>query len=236
MKVVLLTTKSRHHKYLTGEIFNKFNLVCIIQETKILKPNFETLHKFEIKREKFEKKNLDITKYHKISPHLLFKTKNINSSEVFKKLNQINPDIIITSGASILKNRIIKNFKNKIYNLHGGNMEKYRGLDSHLWAIYHNDFKSFDVTLHKLLKKVDTGSIISSRKIKISRSLKLFELRKQNIIIAEKLVSSFLRKRQNKVIIVEKKLKSFGRYYSFMPKDLKEVCYLKFNNYVKKKS
>ena len=55
MKVILLTTKSRHHKYLTGEIFNKFNLISVIQETKGIKPRFKTLHKFEINREKFEK-------------------------------------------------------------------------------------------------------------------------------------------------------------------------------------
>ena len=55
---------------------------------------------------------------------------------------------------------MISIFENKIFNLHGGDPEKYRGLDSHYWSIYHNDFKSLITTLHKVRPILDTGEIV----------------------------------------------------------------------------
>ena len=235
MKIVLFTGINRHHLYLISELFKKFNLSLIVQEKQSLKPKFKFKHKFEKFRDEYEKKNLDISIYNKIPKNLIYKTKNINSSEVFKKVMRINPDVIICSGIGVIEKKIVNQFKNKIFNLHGGNINKYRGLDSHLWAIYHNDFESFHITLHKLVRRIDAGSIVSVGKIKFVRQIQLFELRVKNIIIAAKLVTSFLKKKKNKKLIKTKKILKLGRYYSFMPYALKEICLKKFNNYAKKK-
>ena len=53
----------------------------------------------------------------------------------------------------------MKKYKNKIFNLHGGNPEEFRGLDSHYWSIYHNNFNLYSC-LHKLSYKLDDGDII----------------------------------------------------------------------------
>ena len=45
-------------------------------------------------------------------------------------------------------------------NLHGGDPEKYRGLDSHLWSIYHEDWASLVSTLHVVSKDLDAGDSI----------------------------------------------------------------------------
>ncbi len=233
MKVVILSTLSTRHKYLLSKINKKFKIQKIIIETSSVNPKFKIYHEIEKKRDLYEKKKLNLKDFKKIPNSVFFKSKNINNKNVVKLLLNLKPDIIIASGIRIIKPEIVKKFKNKIYNLHGGNIYKYRGLDSHLWSIYHNDFKSFDVILHRLSNKVDTGNIIFRDKIKIDNKTNLINLRAKNIRIAIKLVLKFLKIKKNKNHIKEIKIKNIGRYYSFMPSILKQVCINKFKKFSK---
>ena len=140
MKLVILSAYEIRHKYLLGNIYEKFKIEKIIIEKKSIKPKFKTFHKFEIKREKFEKKNFPLNKFKKIDKNFFFFTNDINDKKVLKKLKKIMPDIIIVCGTRIINSNFVSMFKNKIYNFHGGDLENYRGLDSHLWAIYNKKF------------------------------------------------------------------------------------------------
>ena len=104
-----------------------------------------------------------------------------------------------------------------------------QGLDSFMWGIYHNDFQNFQVTLHYVQKKIDTGKIVDKAKLKISNSTKLEELRILNTLQCIKLVSKFIHNFKNNRKIHTYKLKSFGRYYSAMPGSLVERCIKNFN-------
>ena len=64
MKLVILSAYEIRHKYLLGNIYEKFKIEKIIIEKKSIKPKFKTFHKFEIKREKFEKNNNKATIIH----------------------------------------------------------------------------------------------------------------------------------------------------------------------------
>jgi methionyl-tRNA formyltransferase len=231
MKIVILSTLSIRHKYLLAKINKKFKIKKIIIETSSVTPKFNVIHPFEKKRDIYEKKNFNLKDFKKIRDDVFFKCKNINNRNVLKILIKLNPDIIIASGIRIIRPEIVKKFKKKIYNLHGGNILKYRGLDSHLWSIYHNDFKNLDIILHRLSNKVDTGNIILKNKIKIDKKTNLINLRVKNIEIAIKLVLKFLKLKKNKDNIKEVKIRKIGRYYSHMPSALKQVCIDKLKKY-----
>ena len=224
MKLVILSAYEIRHKYLLGNIYEKFKIEKIIIEKKSIKPKFKTFHKFEIKREKFEKKNFPLNKFKKIDKNFFFFTNDINDKKVLKKLKKIMPDIIIVCGTRIINSNFVSMFKNKIYNFHGGDLENYRGLDSHLWAIYNKKFSCLKTTLHRLKSLVDTGNIIFSKKLKIDKKTELYNLRYLNFKIVSELAIKFLNKIYKKNKIKEIKLKKIGRYYSFMPADLKNVC------------
>ena len=71
-----------------------------------------------------------------------------------KHIKQIKPDVIISFGIGLIQSKFLNNFRNlKIVNLHGGDLRHYRSLDSHMWSIYHNDFKYLITTLHYVKKK-----------------------------------------------------------------------------------
>ena len=116
---------------------------------------------------------------------------------------------------------------NKIFNLHGGDPERYRGLDSHLWSIYHNDFTALLTTLHRLVSKLDTGDIVAKCSIPITRNLPLYKLQAMNTEICIKLTLNLIDTFVKYGNIASRPQRKLGRYYSAMPKDLKTICFQK---------
>ena len=224
MKIVILTTKTLHHDYFIEKISSVLsNETHVFYENRKINFPFKTFHNFEEKRKKFEINNFKLNKK-KISAKFNI-CLNINSKTCIKKIKIINPELIIVFGTGKINEEFIKNFKKKIFNLHGGDPSLYRGLDSHLWGIYHNDFK-FIVTLHKLKAVLDSGNIIYKECIK-DKNIKIWKLRYFTTLKCIKLVSNLIKKLQLKSKYPSIKQKKIGRYYSAMPSSLKEICYRK---------
>lgn len=236
MTVAIITTDTSHHNFFLNKISKLFFKTIVLLEQKQIKANFPTDVLFEKKRNNFEKKYFFKNKKQKIEKKenlKIFKVKNADDTNSIKILKKNNVKYIILFGSKKVSENFINLFKNKIFNLHGGNLYKYRGLDSHYWAIYHNDFTSLITTLHTVEKKLDTGKIIHQKKIKLLKKDKIYMLRAKNTKICIEIVKKFLLSLKNKKKIKTSKPKVYGRYYSFMPKDLKLIVEKKFNYYLK---
>tara|TARA_B100001057_G_scaffold492738_2_gene585737 strand:- start:887 stop:1600 length:714 start_codon:yes stop_codon:yes gene_type:complete len=234
MQVLILTTNTIHHTYFVKKL-TKLNIeINVICERRRIKYPFSTFHKFEKKRDQYEKK-----KWFKKKISILKQSKslqfvdNINSLDP-KKLNFSKYKIIFVFGIGILKKKFLSKIKSHILNFHGGNPEKYRGLDSHLWAIRNKDFKNFTVTLHKLITEVDKGKILFKKKINLYKNMKLYQLRKINTEICVELAKKVINLLKNKKSLNFKKQKKVGKYYSAMNSDQKNICNIAFSNYTKK--
>jgi len=226
----LLTTKTTHHIYYENQIYKNFKNIITIFETKVIKPSFQTNVNFEKKRDKHEKKVFFKNKKPKFKSKN-FKFDNINNLKVVDILKKNKVKYLIVFGTKKIKSSILKLYKGKIFNLHGGNPEEYRGLDSHYWSIYHNDFNNLVSCIHILNKKLDDGKIIFKSRLKIPKKTRIYQLREINTKNCIKISCKLLKK-----IIQSGKLRFFsqnkiGRYYSFMPKDLKYICQKKFENF-----
>ncbi len=234
MKIVVITPLEAHHKYIISEINEKFKQIYIINDTKIIKPKFNTNYKNLILQKNYEKK-LWLKKTYNLSKRLnKIKIHDVNLKKNIIRIQKLKPNLIITSGAIKLDENFLKKFKDiKIINLHGGDPNYYRGLDSLMWAIYHNDFTKLKVSLHFVKEKLDCGDIIDIKKIKIHRNMKFYQLRAKNVETTKKMLLTYLQKILNNKKIKIKKNK-FGKYYSFMPSALKDIVERKFNNYTKK--
>ena len=162
MKILILTTKTEHHDYFVNKLNIKEEDISIIYEQRKIKFTFKTSHQFYGKRDKIEE---NFFQNKKIKRNLKKKNFfNINSQMSINYIKKFNPRVIIAFGIGLIGKKFLKKFNNKvILNLHGGNQEHYRGLDSHLWCIYHNDYKNLITTLHKVNKKFDTGDILYSK-------------------------------------------------------------------------
>ena len=235
IKIAILTTETLHHVHFVRTILNYYKNLKIFCETgKIKKYPFKTLHPFEIKRKEFEKLKWFEKKKLKLNEIAATeKFDSINDADALRSIKKYNPDLIIVFGTKRIENKLIEIKSNKIFNLHGGDPERYRGLDSHLWSIYHNDFTALLTTLHRLVSKLDTGDIVAKCSIPITRNLPLYKLQAMNTEICIKLTLNLIDTFVKYGNIASRPQRKLGRYYSAMPRDLKTICFQKFKNFTK---
>ena len=228
--IILLTTETPHHFFFINEISKISNLIVIF-EKKDLKPNFKTKHNYEKKQFSYEKKKWFNNSKIKINKKLKFLyIDNINDIKVVDFIKMNESDIIFSFGVSRLKKEFINSINKKIYNFHGGDTSFYRGLDNHLWSLYHTDPRGLKITLHQVDEKLDTGSVIFKEKLNLTKSNNLHEIRSINTELCIKLAKKFIKEKK----ITKIKQKKIGRYYSFMPAEIKNLINNKYKSKLKK--
>lgn len=232
MKLAVLTTKTTHHTWFIQKLNESYKDIFCILETESLKAKFQTEHPFERERDLYEQSHILNNKDHQIKDLVYTKEfRKINDAGVLQALNNFSPDLIIVFGTGKIKENLIETFKGRILNLHGGDPELYRGLDTHLWAIYHNDFSNITTTIHHLDVELDRGNIIKKQKLNLKSVSHLYQLRAINTETCLDLTISAINMLKDSNTIASSPQESIGRYYSFMPSDLKEVCNNKFTKF-----
>ena len=91
----------------------------------------------------------------------------------------------------ILSKNFIKNFDNKIVNIHPSLLPKYKGLNTHFKVLNSND-KYSGCTVHYVNSKLDSGKIIIQKKVKILKNDTPKTLQKRILIQEHKLYSKAL--------------------------------------------
>ena len=108
--------------------------------------------------------------------------------------------------------------------------EKYRGLDSDLWAIYHGDYENIGVTIHMVDEGLDTGEIVHQKTLSLGLDHKTYKIRYFTTIIATSLVVITVNQYLSNKLSTSKQNK-IGRYYSYMPSTIKDIVDSKFNKF-----
>jgi methionyl-tRNA formyltransferase len=233
-KIVLLSTDTAHHRFFVNKMKDDgLPIDLVIFETKKFIPKFQIGPFFEKEEAEFEEtKFKEIIDIGKINIESL-SFNDINDEQILEVLRTRKINYGIVFGTGLIKEELIRYFNGNLINIHRGIAEEYRGLDSDLWSIYHDDFKSIGVTIHKIEPQLDTGDISYLQSIKLQNDMKIFQLRFYTTILAYELVKqTFLDFINNKNKF--SKQKKIGRYYSAMPIQLKDGLAEKFENYVQK--
>ena len=224
MRLLILTTQTPHHVYFVKRL-KQFNPLVISEESMRIKKDFD--HKFFQERIEIEKNHWFDGKsvnFEEISN--TFYTKNINDQITLKQIEQFDPQLTICFGTRILESKLISKFNKKIFNLHGGNPEEYRGLDSHFWSLYHNDINGLVSCLHLLTENVDCGPIVFLEKINLQKVRKLEYLQIENTNMCVNISLNLIKAYGGLIKYFEQKQK--GRYYSKLPACLIEKCQKNF--------
>jgi len=100
----------------------------------------------------------------------VFNFKNILSEKkVINELKNNDIHLICLAGfMKILSKSFINNFKGKILNIHPSLLPKYKGLNTHERAIKNKD-KYSGCSVHFVNSKLDSGKIISQKKVRINK-------------------------------------------------------------------
>lgn len=232
MHVVLLTTATSHHLYYAWQMRKAGVLSAIIAETNAPRFPFPTAHPFEQERDQYEWATLlkDGPKaLEDVAP--VYRCATVNTPDTIGELQRLRPDVLIVFGTNRITNEVAGIPTVACLNLHGGNPEAYRGLDSHLWAIYHRDFENLVTTLHFIAPQLDAGEIVFSTQLPVHKDASLYQLRAINTRVCVSLSLVAVRALSEGLALPSRRQQTRGRYYSAMPAVLKDDCLAKFTRY-----
>ena len=116
-------------------------------------------------------KGLIFAKKQKINTKIINYENKINAEKkIILHLKKNKIDLICLAGfMKILSKNFIKNFKNKIINIHPSLLPKYKGLNTHQRAIESQE-KYSGCTVHFVNERLDSGKIILQQKVKVLKS------------------------------------------------------------------
>ncbi|OIQ12542.1 methionyl-tRNA formyltransferase [Neomoorella thermoacetica] len=145
----------------------------------------------------------------------LFKFKKINSEEAYTKLKALSPDVIVSIAYDqILKRRLLDLAKTIAFNVHAGDLPKYRGNNPINWAIINGEEK-IGITAHVMSEEIDLGPIIEKIYVPVTLEDNYATVLKKVVASIPDLVLDVLSQIRNKTI----KLRHINREEGFyMPR------------------
>lgn len=97
----------------------------------------------------------------------VFTEKDINSSELIKKISKHKPDIFFSVFMNqIFRTKLLSVPKIGTLNVHPALLPSYKGLSPIFWALSNGE-KSSGITIHWVDEGIDSGDIVSQKEVKI---------------------------------------------------------------------
>jgi methionyl-tRNA formyltransferase len=221
VRIDVLTTETPHHAHFVRRLSEAGVLGRVWLERASAAAPFPTAHPFEEERDAYERAVLLGGDDVRIEGR---EVESVNDPAVASGLTG---DLVVSFGTGLIRPPLIAAVApGRLLNLHGGNPEEYRGLDTHLWAIYHRDFANLVTTLHEVDAGLDTGAIVGQAELPLGGAL--HELRARNTELCVALVLAAARTLEAEGALLRRAQVRRGRYYSFMPAVLKEICVARF--------
>lgn len=105
---------------------------------------------------------------------------NANDSASIDSLRNLDADVLIVLGTSILSDDVLASPKRYALNLHGGALPDYRGVYSDFWALVNDRPDRVGSVVFHLDPGVDTGEIALEEMLDVSRSTTLNDIKIAN--------------------------------------------------------
>jgi folate-dependent phosphoribosylglycinamide formyltransferase PurN len=225
-KISLLSTDTLHHRALIKELSERgiFFDSVVFESTSVL-PQFEIGPCFDQEQEAFELANWGKVELD-IEPIIV---ENINSPDTLRFFSGRSTDMAVVFGTRRIAKPLLEKF-DLIINVHRGQADRYRGLDSDLWAAYHSDWGGLGVTVHVVDENLDTGDLVCWKQLALFKNLRCSQIRYYTTNIAIELIFDSIRNYCDGRLVAEPQTE-VGRYYSFMPLSIKKIVEAKFNKY-----
>jgi methionyl-tRNA formyltransferase len=227
--IVVLTTDTTHHRYFLNYLNRSgIEIDLVLFETTSINAAFPAEAPYRDKEIGFEQRRwkglLSLETFSCVE------VRNFNQRQSLTLLTKFLPDLGLVFGARPLDYGVRNLFKDGLLNVHRGIPENYRGLDSELWPIYHRDWNGLGVTIHMVDENLDTGPILAQERLVLDKSMRIHHLRCYTTEVAARMMVEILKSRSSLNLPIVPQERN-GRYYSFMPTDLKRICEVRFNKF-----
>ena len=232
MKVLILSTETKHHTYFINKLAEYHNICGIIYERRKLKKQYNAGPFFEKEENEYENKFFDEVQdtFSNALNKKIISLHSVNDNHIRAYITSLAPDIAISFGTGIIKPYIFKIPAMGTINVHRGYIQKYRGLDSDLWAMYNKEFDNIGTTIHFVDDNLDTGAILAQENVIITKEDMIYHMRYRTTCIAAKLVNDVLKNLEKSECELNYQV-TVGTYYSAMSLDNKYKALQNFQEY-----
>ena len=167
------------------------NLQSLYKYSLLKKSNYKI---YLVVSNKKKANGLTFSKNKKIKSIVINSNKEIFEKKIFQIIKKEKIDILCLAGfMKILSSNFITKLKIPIINIHPSLLPKYKGLNTHQRAIDNNE-KFSGCTVHYVTEKLDSGKIISQKKVKILKKDNALSLSKKILRSEHKLFPETLDK------------------------------------------
>ena len=167
------------------------NLQSLYKYSRLKKSNYKINLVVSNKK---KAKGLAFSKNKKIKTIVISDNKENFEKKIFQIIKKERIDFLCLAGfMKILSSNFITKLKIPIINIHPSLLPKYKGLNTHQRAIDNNE-KFSGCTVHYVTKKLDSGKIISQKKVKILKKDNAVSLAKKILQLEHKLFPETLDK------------------------------------------
>lgn len=228
-RLVLLSSDTNHHRSFIHKLRKAgLGFDHTLFETDPVQAPFPTGPLFEEDQDRFEREMWNGLL--SLEGLQTSEVENINNAQASALIKNLKPDLGVVFGTRRLKPELIELFPDGLINVHRGIAKEYRGLDSEFWAAYHSDWNNIGVTLHKVDNDLDTGAIVETCRMPLKPGMKCHQLRYYTSELAiEMMIRALKVYRAGKLSPTPQT--TLGRYYSFIPLDLKKIVQKRFDRY-----
>ncbi len=230
-KIVVLSTDTLHHRYFLNSLEAAgLPLQAYLFETERATPPFPVGPVFEAEEDAFERERFFVSIPAELQAEKIRTVDKANSPAGLELLRGLQPDLGVVFGTGKLSVEVIRSFRHGLINVHRGIAQAYRGLDSDLWAIYHGDYANLGVTIHRVEEALDTGDVVHQQSMPLHPGMRTSHIRYYTTLIATELVAQALRDYLAGNLAGQPQ-QQLGRYYSFMPLELKRWVAARFDRH-----
>ena len=240
-KILIMTGNKLRHLFFAASILKKYSNARLLVEsqpnstwgahlespTPILKNHFQN---FSIQEKKwFEEKVKFSTNLLKDRNDLNVEYGQINEISIQKKIENINPKLIVVFSTSILKEDFINKFKGNIINIHAGLSPYYRGSGTNVFPFYNKELEFVGMTVHHISSGIDSGDIVVQGRPKWDREDTTHTIGCKNIILAVDLVSKTIDYFFQNGKLTKGKAQDLSRGHLYYKKDFTDEVVIKVN-------
>lgn len=202
--ILLVTGPDLRHRYYTNNLNHHFHLAgIIVEQSNYPQPQAESSEEkdawdwFFARRHNHEAKifnnsgklsSKNTPQVSKLSPG------GINSRESINTIKSIRPDLIAVFGSSILGPELLDLYPKRIFNLHVGLADRYRGSSCNFWPIYDRNLGDLGAAIIRIDKGTDSGETLVQAKINLEEKDNEQSLIAKTIILGTKLMIAAIHK------------------------------------------
>jgi methionyl-tRNA formyltransferase len=200
VRVVLLTGNELRHRYAAASLARAVDLAGVVSEAKI-SPRQDAdalpaedravIEQHLSERDEVERRLLGDAAFPH-APLLSVDRGAINGPDVASWLDRLEPDLLVLFGTSIVGERLLSRFAERVVNVHLGLSPYYRGSGTNFWPLVRREPELVGATIHLAVTKVDAGAILAQVRPRVEPSDRAHELGTRTIIQAFGVLPSLL--------------------------------------------